>query len=305
MSETPDDTIRLRTTVSQRRRALPAVIGSVLAVAIGTAGWLVLSPHSPPPVLQPGLQPAPAPEVASEDELLDRWVATTTLFQLRENPRVFVLLFPTLDVQGQALNRIAALVEKAGLPRDRLLDDAALQAAMQAAGDTPGTWYLGHDYAGQDIKRFFDLAARDSVPLNAAEQAIMADFARARALVDPTEEIALISVANPEPRADAALRRAILRHEVGHGHFFTRPDISRHVMAVWRDRFREPARESMRRFLGREGYDTTNERLLANEAMAYLMFTPDRKLFSGHQIGLPEVEVDQLRLLMRDGFPPL
>jgi len=224
--------------------------------------------------------------------------------RLRENPRIYVLLFPDLETQGAALNRIAALVEKAGLPRDRLLDDEALAVAIGRSGDTAATWYFGHDYAGRDVARFLDLALRDGIRLNAAETWFAERYRAARAEADPDQEIAFITVANADARADAGLRAAILRHEIGHGHFFTRPEIAAHVLAVWRDGFSAEDRAAFLAFLGREGYDTANETLMANEAMAYLIFTPDPRLFSAQFLDLPEARFQDLRARMRRGFPP-
>ncbi len=44
-----------------------------------------------------------------------------TVFRFAPNPRILVLDFASLLDQGRMLNRIAALVEKSGLPHDRLL----------------------------------------------------------------------------------------------------------------------------------------------------------------------------------------
>ncbi len=313
----------------RRRWAIGAAIALLLAGAGGA--WLVLSPRAPvppeqaarpatpPPATPPAptppapTSPAPAPQgpaaLGPTIPLLDEATLTTLLpaepvmVRLRENPQVFVLLFPDLEAQGEALNRLAALVEKAGLPRDRLLSDEALAAAIAATGETPGTWYYGHDYPGAEIARFLSLAERDGIRLNRSEQWVAEQFRHARALVPPEREVALISAANPDARADAAMRAAILRHEIGHGHFFTLREVAAHVLRVWREAFTEAEREAFRRFLGREGYDTGNERLMANEAMAYLVFTPDARFFAPRHVGLTEAEVARLRRLMREGAP--
>ena len=57
------------------------------------------------------------------------------------------------------LDRVAAFVEKANVPHDRLLDDAALNAAITASGDTVASYYYGHDYQAADLAQFFALAA--------------------------------------------------------------------------------------------------------------------------------------------------
>ncbi len=48
--------------------------------------------------------------------------AALTVYRMAENPDIMVLDFPSLHDQGQALNRVAAMVEKRGVPHDRVLD---------------------------------------------------------------------------------------------------------------------------------------------------------------------------------------
>ncbi len=257
---------------------------------------------APPPGMAQQAE-SPPPPLLTEAEILALAPEAPRMLRLRENPRVFVLLFPTLEAQGAALNRIAALIEKAGLPRDRLLDDAELAAAIARSGDAAATWYLGHDYNGTDLARFFALAERDGLRLSAEELWVRDRFREARALVPAGEEVALVSTANADARMDPAMRAAILRHEIGHGHFFTLPGVARHVLDVWRHRFAEADRRAFRGFLAREGYDAANETLMANETMAYLVFTPDPRFFAARHVGMAEEEVARLRGLMREGMP--
>ena len=57
-----------------------------------------------------------------------------TVFRFADNPKILVLDFASLHEQGKMLNRVAAFVEKAGLPHDRVLTDAELDAAIHARG---------------------------------------------------------------------------------------------------------------------------------------------------------------------------
>jgi hypothetical protein len=117
------------------------------------------------------------------------------------------LLFPSLAAQGATLNRAAALVEKAGLPRDRLLDGVELAAAIARSGDTPETWYLGHDYRSADLARFFALAERDRVALTEAELWLREQFVTALALAG-SGPFAFVSV---PIRAGSWMRRCARR----------------------------------------------------------------------------------------------
>lgn len=310
----PDDTVRLPrpTAVPPRagrdtRRGLLLGGAAAAGLIVGSALLVMRQPGTtrqdtavrapaPPP-------PDPGPPLATEAELAAPPPPEPTVLRLRENPRVFVLLFPDLASQAAALNRVAALVEKAGLPRDRLLTDAELTAAIARGGDAPATWLLGHDYRGADLARFFRLAERDAIPLNPAERWVRDQYARARALFPSAEELAVISIGGTAPGFDPTLRAAMLRHEIGHGHFFTRPDFATHVRRVWAERFSAEQRTSFRTFLAREGYEAADEDLMANETMAYLLFTPDPRFFRASLVGMTEPQVERLRALFRDGSP--
>lgn len=329
-----DDTVRLerpapaaaavpppRAPSGAGRRSVALIAAGGLAVLAGLGAgvwfWLDQGPAEPPPkpdtvVLAPPPVPAPPPiarpapprlVLASEQAIRDHRAAVPTLFRLAENPRVFVADFPGLDPQGAGLNRIAALVEKAGTPRDRVLDDAALAAAIARSGETPATYYYGHNYRGRDLERFFDLAARDGIALTTEEAWLRDQVARIRAVVPAGEEFALVSVPGIGGQVDAAMRGAILHHEIGHGHFFTIPAFAEHVARVWREVFTEAERARFRAFLQREGYDPSLEEVMMNEAMAYLIFTPDARFFTPAHAGLDEARAEALRAALRVGAP--
>lgn len=288
--------------------------GAVVLVAGAAAvGWYWLrsdDPAEPPPkpdtvtVAPPVVVPALSrPVPATEDMIRDHHAIEPTLFSLLVNPRVFIADFPNLDLQAATLNRVAALVEKAGAPRDRVLDDAALAAAIARSGETPATYYYGHNYHGRDLERFFALAARDGIVLNAQEIWLRDQMARIRSVVPAEEDFALVSVPGIEARVDASMRQAILHHEIGHGHFFTNPAFAAHVGRVWREVFTEGERARFRAFLEREGYDPALEEVMMNEAMAYLIFTPDRRFFTPAHAGLDDARAEVLRAALQAGVP--
>lgn len=299
-----------------RARTVPILLGAAAATLILAGGgawwWLGSGPGEPPPKPDLPTVPAPAPParlveigppIATQAEILAHRAAAPSLFRLDANPRVFVVDFPNLDQQGATFNRVAALVEKAGLPRDRVLDDAALAAAIARSGDTPGTYYYGHNYRGRDLERFFALAERDSIRLTLEETWLRGEVARIRRLVPAPAEFAVISVPGLEERVDPAMRQAILQHEIGHGHFFTNAAFAAHVARVWTETFTEAERAGFRAFLEREGYDPSIEEVMMNEAMAYLIFTPDRRFFTPTHAGLTDARAEMLRAALREGAP--
>lgn len=330
-----DSTIRIRPAPAKGGRMLAIGAAAVVAAAAGGgAAWWFLRPAPPapgiavpavplpmpetqrrteavpaPPSLLPSAlprPPAPALEVATPRrafrEILAQQVSEPTLVRLAENPRVFVADFPTLASQAAALNRVAALIEKAHAPRDRVLTEAELGRVIAATGQPAEHYYLGHNYRGEDLARFFALLTRQGLPRLPEEARIEAWLAEMRRQV-PDGEVALITIPRVGGVVDAASREAILRHEVAHGFYFVDPLFAGYVRRSWSERFPPAVREAFRRFLAAEGYDVTNEDLVINEAMAYLLFTPDPRFFAPAMVGLDAAAIEALRALLRPGVP--
>lgn len=263
-------------------------------------------PAPPDPVL-PTVLPRPPPVVAgtprrSFREILAQRVEQPTLVRLAENPRIFVGDFPTLAAQAAALNRVAALIEKAHAPRDRVLTEEELSRHFAATGTLPEEYYFGHNYRGSDLARFFAQAARQGLPLRPEEARIEAWLAEMRRQ-EPEGEVALITVPRDGRGMDAAAREAILRHEIAHGFYFVDPVFAGYVRRSWAERFSHAEREAFRRFLAREGYDVSIEDVVVNEVLAYLLFTDDPRFFSPAMVGMDEASVERLRALLRPGVP--
>lgn len=293
------------------RRALFCTICAGLAVGAGAGGWLWSQRHpaqrvqAEAPPLEPARVAEPPPPLPEPPPSLDRAgllahrAVVPTALRWSANPLVWVLDFPSLEQQGQAMNRAAALIEKARTPRDRLLDDAELAAAIAADRRTPATWYYGHDYRGSNLARLFDLAEEANLALTPSE-AWVGEQLRLAMQLEPSRDLAFITVVAEGPGVDASIRDSVLLHELGHGQFFTQPFFAAHVLRVWDQGFTEAEREAMRRFLAEDGYDTAQEELMANEAMAYLLYTPDRRLFDPvRDLGWSDAQAQQLRATLR------
>ena len=229
------------------------------------------------------------------------------MFRFAPDPRILVLDFPTLHQQGTMLNRVAALVEKAGLPRDRVLDDAALAAAISAGGDTADTWYFGHDYSAAALARFFALADAGHVALDADEQSLRALLHQLDWFA-PGVVAALISVPQVPQDAvlalDAAARATILHHELAHGLFFTDAAYAADVQQFWDSALTAAERAGVRGFLGAQGYDTGDATLMVNEMQAYLMFTADPRFCRAADLGMAPARRQQLAAQFWRGMPP-
>ncbi|MBV9785741.1 MAG: hypothetical protein JO264_18195 [Acidisphaera sp.] len=271
-------------TVVQRRphpkRHWAAWSGLVLLLIVGgVAGNLALRPAPPPASF--------ALRTAGEAEIAADQPQSLTLFRFAPNPLVLVLDFASLHEQGMMLNRVAAFVEKAGLPHDRVLNDTELATAIRASGDTVETWYLGHDYPAAALARFFDLAERDQVALGPQEEWLRGFVVR-QGWRKPGANGALISLprVGAEPLIDDLARQTILHHELSHGEYFTDPVYAAYVRHFWHDVLGEADRADFRHFLGSEGYDTGIEDLMTNEMQAYLMHTRDPRFFNAQALGM-------------------
>ncbi|HEY3847268.1 MAG TPA: hypothetical protein VGL95_09160, partial [Acetobacteraceae bacterium] len=272
---------------------------------VATAG--VRLPLAPPVALPaPAPAPRPVPELAirtaTEQEILRHVSTGLTVFRFAEDQRILVLDFASLYQQGMMLNRVAALIEKAGQPRDRVLTEAELAQAIRAGGDTPETYYYGHDYSAASLRRFFTLAEDENLPLDAEEATL-------RRLLDqvdwlkPDAPAGLISIpaVGANPNVTLSARGAILHHELSHGMFFGDPDYAAFVHRFWNAALKEDERGGVRRFLGAEGYDTGYEELMYNEMQAYLMFTRDPEFFTPARVGMtPRRLADLQREFLRN-----
>ncbi len=243
---------------------------------------------------------------ATEAEILAANPDEPRLFRFAGNPAIIVLVVNDLAVQGEMLNRIAALTEKRGLPRDRVVSPEELTAAIAAAGATPATWYYGHDYSEKTLKRFVALANQTAGGLTGAEQRLFTMLDR----ISPAGGSdwlpwALITLprAGLDPLLDDTARATILRHELSHGEFFSEVTYESHVMRFWREGLSATQREAFTAFLAHEEYDTGNEALLANEMQAYLVHTADPRFFNAEAVGLPEAELTDLRRRFIAGMP--
>jgi hypothetical protein len=248
-------------------------------------------------------------ESATEQRMLDHVDSETsrgiTVFRFKANPRILVLDFASLRDQGRMLNRAAALVEKSGLPRDRLLSDVELDDAVRAAGDTVETFYYGHDYGAPSLVRFFSLAERENIPLTDEEEALR-HLLNQDGWFEPNQRAGLISI--PRVGADEHVTRraraTILHHELSHGEYFTNPAYAAFVQHFWKQTLSEPEREQIRTHLQSLGYDSTQDDLMENEAQAYLMFTEDAEFFTPDMVGMTKGRLNELRGGFYHAMPP-
>jgi hypothetical protein len=265
-----------------------------------------------PPALAPAapLVPAsPAPallpiEAADETEIRAHVSTGLTVFRFAANPSIVVLDFASLHQQGRMLNRVAALIEKAAMPRDRVLNDTELDAAISAGGDTVETFYYGHDYSATALARFYSLAARQGVTLNPEEKQLHRLLAQLGWLT-PDVHGGLISLPKVGANAEvnSAARKAILRHELSHGEYFSNPAYAAYVHQFWVHDLTQMEQDGIRKFLAADEYDPKIEELVENEMQAYLMFTRDPLFFTPAKIGMTPERLADLQVAFHRNMP--
>lgn len=286
------------------RLLLASAAGAVIVVAGGLAVlWETRQPPTPatPPGVG-GLVPAlslvqqPTTPVRGEADILHEDVDKLTAAWFAPNPNILVLDFPNLTTQGQALNRMAAFIEKRGLSHDHVLDDGELADAINADNSTVETYYYGHDYKAADIRRFYATVVSQHLALSQPELELRVLLTREGFLAaDANKAVISIPRQGSDPFVDASGRESLLRHELSHGEYFTNPTFAAYVHTFWSSRMTEADRATFRGFLTRQGYDPENEDLMANETQAHLMNTTDKRYFNASACGLPVARLAELR----------
>jgi hypothetical protein len=256
-------------------------------------------------------EPLPEGRPLTLSQLLSGRSSDWRVVRLRDNPAILVIEFPSLAEQGAALNRVAALVQKAGAPRDRVLPDEELAAFIDRDGDNAQTFFAGHDYTDADLVRFFRLAAAQGQPLNLHEERlrrvlVQARFLRGDAVPSAAgwtvQALITFTAVQPDDPAtpfdeavDVRRRESVLRHEYGHGLFHTQPAYRERCRRFWVEALSTAQRESIRTWLAGQGYDRHDEELMINEAQALLMHTPDTRAFDARSVGIDSKELAALR----------
>ena len=317
-----DDTIRLprarvygrppMATLFPAGGGMPPIIRTIaiaVMLVVGVVGWFVMRERVEPPSEAVGESTAPVPpaffiRIADEAAILAHEALSLSVFRFAANPRVLVLDFPTLLEQGRMLNRAAALVEKIGLPRNRVLNDAELDTAIAAAGDTMETFYYGHDYATADLARFFILADRDGLRLRPEEERLRTLLAQ-EGLLAAGAVGALISLprVGSSVEVDGPMRSTILRHELSHAEFFSNPAYAAYSRQFWLTVLDDAGRAAFRRYLTQQNYDPALEDLMVNEMQAYLMHTHDTRLFNAASLGVSRDRLAQWQAAFLLGMP--
>jgi len=282
-----DDTVRVRPAAVRPKPPLKFLFlagAAALVIAGAATGALVFRGSAPPAI---------PIDTESEAQIDATQPCTTKISYFAADPAIVVIDFASLTEQGLTLDRVAALIEKARLPRDRVLGDVELNQAIYDCGDTIESYYYGHDYKAADLAKFFSLAAAENIQLNPHELWLKSLLTQLGWLT-PGANGAIITLPAAIPPIDQHMRAVILHHEISHGAFYTLPAYAAYATSFWNS-LTPQDRAAFTRFLGSEGYDTTNTNLMLNETQAYLIFTRDKLFFNAAAVGMTEAQIDTLR----------
>lgn len=241
------------------------------------------------------------------------------IWQMAENPNVYVFDFNGLNSQGRSFNRITQFTEQQTTePYPKVLNNLELSRYIEAARRTQADFAFGHDVLVGELVQFFNYALRDKVELN-PEEILVRDFLTEQGLIRfwrgfyqaMRPDVVILAVPQTqdrkanEPMVSTGARYAILLHELAHGEYYTNTHYQKFCQRFWYETLTENQREAFKKFLGNFNYAVNNEELLINEMQAYLMFTPDPKSFSARKLGVPDAELDQMRSAFRRASPPI
>lgn len=312
MAPRDDDTVRIRPpsvadlvvqpppkSSSRRRFLICAACAGAAAASGGLGWWLFGSKKAPPAKLASKI----VIRTAGEQAICDNHPADLDVFRFDKNPQIMVLDFASLARQGSMLNRVAAMSEKIGIRHDQALDDISLDAAIRAGGDTPETFYYGHDYGAVELRSFFASTDRQKLKLT-PDEVWLRRLLEQEGGIAKGDSLGLISIpAVDEGGVTLDMRSTILHHELSHGEYFTNPAYEGWTREYWSKVLDTPTRAAFRKFLVSENYDPGIETLMANETQAYLMFTPSADFFRPELVGMNETAIRDLRRRFREGMP--
>lgn len=241
------------------------------------------------------------------------------IWQMAENPNIYVFDFKGLNNQGRSFNRITQFTEQqTSEPYPKVLNNLELSRYIEAARRTQADFAFGHDVLVGELVQFFNYALRDKVELN-PEEILVRDFLTEQGLIRfwrgfyqaMRPDVVILAVPQTqdrkanEPMVSTGARYAILLHELAHGEYYTNTHYQKFCQRFWYETLTENQREAFKKFLGNFNYAVNNEELLINEMQAYLMFTPDPKSFSARKLGVSDAELDQMRSAFRRASPPI
>lgn len=187
-----------------------------------------------------------------------------------------ILIFDTkdYDVQNDFFRRIAFFVEKAGF-KGRILTDAELAGKHG---------YNAHDYKAESLADFYNKAEKIPGVLNEKELILKEILLHNEIIIENNGEYlsgkgAIISISQSSANY---LRRSLCAHEIWHGLYFTDEDFRNATAAIYYT-IDSRAIDFLIAYWTTNpslNYDSTDDYLIKNEFMAYIMQNPLKNVAS-------------------------
>ena len=202
------------------------------------------------------------------------------LFEWDMFPHVLFFDFADYNIQNKFLTRLAFFAEKTGY-KGTLVSNYIVETQHG---------YNAHDYKAEDLAAFFSLAHKTKFSLNKRELLLKKILTANRIIIPESDgtfskgEGSIISISRESP---SYLREKFLAHESWHGIYFTDPDFRYFVKNVYNS-FPEDSMSFIKTYWEYApglGYDRSDEYLMQNEFMAYIM-QQDISTVKGYFTGL-------------------
>lgn len=187
------------------------------------------------------------------------------IFEWDRNPGILFFDIRNYDIQDNFFRRLAYFVEKAGY-KGRILSDAELKGKHG---------YNAHDYSPESLAAFFNKVDEINFKLNKEEETLRKILLQNGLIIDKDGVIlpgkgGLVSIS--QESADY-LRKQLLAHEGWHTIYFADAEFRNFVAAVYY-MMDDKTRDFLIDYFKSQsslGYDVTDDYLMKNEFMAYLM----------------------------------
>lgn len=226
-----------------------------------------------------------------------------------ENERVVILDMPSIRDQGRMFARLVLFVERGGLPKTRIMTVPEVKEWLVKTTSSVDNLTIGNNLRASELARFFNTARNQGEPLTTDELELYESLLGWQVLRDTESGVAVMQpermlITIPQTSSidgcaycsvSPAQRDAIMQHEMAHARFATDTTYQDYSLWFWSNTLSPMQRERFTQFLIRRGYDPTNRELMANEAQAFLMHTPDPHMFSAQALGITERELAELR----------
>lgn len=292
----------------------PALLAGSLFAALNFLAQPAFSENSPAGLMQ-AAPPGALQQLARED-ILPAVITSATPYILLENNRVVVIDFPSLQEQARMFGRIVLFVERHGAPKTHVLTQDEVRQWLEQHSQRIETLTVGNNFRASQLARFFNTAHLQKEALTGDEQqlrdwllqaGLLRQAAEVLAAAEPEAVIVTLPQASSVPGCAACTvkdthRKVILEHELSHAHFATDMHYRDYVMSFWTNLTAQDAGAKFIQFLRKRGYNTDDQELLANEMQAFLMHTPDTKMFAAAAVGMTDAELDEIRRQFREGW---